>query len=163
MAGGESDEPPDPPLDAGRRRRLLFRSMRLSPDGLPELGPTARTLGVRTDLDPSRLHFDVRVDPITGTVNPGTGGLSVAPDAARNLPYHRLPADLGGGGNDPVFAIERGDLGPNLRYRPDPRRPTRHGFIEPSATMTIEQFQDALGNTRDRWVRYHPPSTTEAP
>lgn len=142
--------------DVGGSGPLLFRSMRAAADGLPAIGPLARNLGVRTDQDPRQRYFDIHVDPGTGLVEPGTGGLSVSPDRPDNLPHHRLPLALGGGGDDPVFAIQQGALGPDLDYRPDPRRPTVHGFIEPSRLMDISEYQSALAETRDRWVRYHP-------
>ncbi len=131
----------------------LYRSMRVDHDGLPTVGPTARSLGVRTDDDPPRLYFDVRVDPGDGSVSPGAGGLSVAPDDPQNLPFHRRPERLGGGGDDPVFAIDDTSLGSDLLYRPDPRQPSNHGFIEPSRRMSISEYQNALATTRSAWIR----------
>lgn len=87
----------------------------------------------------------------------------MAPGSVQNLPFHRLPETLGGGGTDTVFAIDRDDLGPDLVYRSNPRRPAKHGFIEPARPMTIEQYQIALAATRDRWFRYHPGPPREAP
>jgi hypothetical protein len=47
--------------------------------------------------------------------------------------------------------IRVGDLGPLLRYRPDPLAPSRHGFVEPRTTMTLASLQDGLAGTRERW------------
>jgi hypothetical protein len=67
----------------------MFRAMKAEPDGLPKVGRSSRELGIRID-GPIR---DLRVGE-DGTVEPGTGGMSVALDAARNLPKPRLPRSL---------------------------------------------------------------------
>ena len=46
----------------------LFRGMRAAPDGLPEIGDTAKTLGVRPNTD---------LPVVDGIVEPHTGGMSV--------------------------------------------------------------------------------------
>ena len=76
----------------------MFRAMRLEIDGLPRLGRSAREFGVRINVD-----LPVGAD---GSVEPGTGGMSVAVDNALNLPKHRRPRSLGGEGRDPVFGLE---------------------------------------------------------
>ena len=88
-----------------------------------------------------------------GMVQPGTGGMSVTPDDARNLPRHRRPVELGGAGKDPVFAIEAADLGERLLFRPDPDNPNEHGFVEPAAEVGVEPYQNALCDTGPRWTR----------
>lgn len=133
---------------------LLFRSMRTDPHGLPLVAPSARGLGARTDREPDAFHRDIERDPTTGLVGPGTGGLSVAPGHPGHLPRHRRPSALGGEGDDPVFAIPVLALGPDLTYRPDPAHPTRHGFIEPSRSMPLDEYQAALAATRAGWVVY---------
>ena len=125
----------------------LYRSMRVAEDGLPEVAPTARTLGARPGTD-----ADIVVDA-EGNVHPGTGGMSVSPNDPMNLPSHRRPPDLGGTGKDPVWCISSCNLGPDLQYRPDPKDPLGHGFVEPSRTMTLAEYQRALAETRTRWNR----------
>jgi len=125
-------------------RGRLFRSMQAQGD-VPAVGSSARTLGARFD--------DIEVDD-DGLVRPGTGGISVAPDEATNLPAHRLLPEYGGTGKDPVWWIGEDDLGDRLSYRPDPDPDTpNHGFIEPAHTMTFEEYQQALQSTQARWRR----------
>jgi hypothetical protein len=122
----------------------LFRGMKGS-GGSPELGPSGRTLGARPGTD-------VPVNA-SGMVQPGTGGMSVAPDSPMNLPLHRRPAECDGSGADPVWKIGKNSLGSDLRYRPDPSNPSGHGFVEPARPMTIQQYQQALHSTASFWVR----------
>jgi hypothetical protein len=57
--------------------QAMFRAMKAEADGLPKVGRSGRELGVRID-------GPMRVSPFgqDGTVEPGTGGMSVALDAA---------------------------------------------------------------------------------
>lgn len=64
------------------------------------------------------------------------------------LPRHRRPQSLGGVGQDPVWFIDREDLGSDLRFRQDS---ANHGLIEPVRTTTLQGVQDALAATRSRW------------
>lgn len=119
---------------------------------LPLVGPSARKLGVRgLDQAPNQ---DVAALHSTDIVQPGIGGMSVAPNDPINLDYRRRPLEIGGGkGKDPVWVIEEADLGPDLRYRQDEDNDT-HGVIEPSRPMPLDEFQQALANTRAKWQRY---------
>jgi hypothetical protein len=120
----------------------LYRSMRAAPDGLPEVGPFARGLGVRPGIDfPAMLPTD-----LTG---PGGGGMSVAPDDPMNLARVRRPPAFGGTGRDPIWYIEVDDLGPGLVVRPDT---AAHALVEPAGPVTVDEFQRLLAATRDRWV-----------
>src|SRR5437870_2027992 len=100
--------------------RIVYRSMRGDLAGGPAVGPTARTLGVRLDVD-----LPVR----SGQVQPNTGGMSVAPDDPRNLARRRRPPTFGGSGVDPVWAFELSDLPADLQFRLDS---AMHGLIEPA-------------------------------
>jgi hypothetical protein len=121
----------------------LFRGMKEDADGCPEVGESARTLGVRPGIDvPAKDPGDF--------VHPGQGGLSVGPDDPLNLPAHRRPPPFGGTGRDPVWVLDAGDLGPDLRYRPDLLR-SGHGFVEPVRPMTLGEYQQALARTRRLW------------
>ena len=86
----------------------------------------------------------------TGVVHPGTGGISVAPDTANNLPAHRRPEALGGTGKDAPCLLNTADLPDSLRYVQDS---ARHGTIQPSKSMPLPDYQAALESTRDKWVK----------
>jgi hypothetical protein len=116
--------------------------MRTAHDGLPEAGPSARTLGVRRD------GRDINVDD-EGNVEPFSGGMSVAM-APEYLPDHRRPASFGGTGRDPVWMIRSDDLGEGLRYREDEDL-AGHAFIEPTWTMPLEEYEERLELTREAW------------
>lgn len=126
----------------------LYRSMQAAEDGYPILGAGTRTLG-------SRPGIDIPVEE--GNVEPETGGMSISPNDAMNLPRHRRPPEFDGTGRDPVFEMDDGDLGPALRHRPDPERPSLHGFVEPKATMSFEDYQAAIWQTRESWTKVEKP------
>jgi hypothetical protein len=121
--------------------------MKPSKDGLPRVGETGRYLAVRR----SGRFRDIDVDE-GGTVRPGTGGMSVSPPPPENLPEQLRPPRFGGYGKDPLWELDTDDLPPELRYRPDPKNPTRHGFIEPSKPMPFEDFERAIHETRELWT-----------
>jgi hypothetical protein len=116
--------------------------MKSAPDGLPECGPSRRQLGARVPGD---------ITPESGDVLPLTGGMSVSPDRAENLPQHRRPPRFGGTGKDGVYVIGSTAMGPNLVYRPDPLAP-KHGFVEPAQRQSLYSYQQALCLTRKNWI-----------
>lgn len=79
--------------------------------------------------------------------------MSVAVDAPKNLARHRRDAAFGGYGPDPVWEIDDEDLPSKLAFRPDPRNPSRHGFVEPIEPMTLAEYQNALATSRGFWSR----------
>ncbi len=113
--------------------------------GPPEAGQSSSTLGARPD-------YDLPVDE-EGLVHPETEGMSVTPDDWRHLPSRRIPEELGGTGNHPMFALDTDDLGPTLLFRRDPENPVRHGFIEPSRPMSFEEYQAAIQARSAMWER----------
>jgi hypothetical protein len=116
---------------------------------MPELGSSARSLGVRPGIDvPATLPSDI--------VRPGQGGLSVSPDDPVNLPPYRRPPAFGGTGKDAVWVIQDMHLGGALVYRPDPMNP-RHGFIEPASPMLLKDYQLAIQQTQSMWRKASPP------
>lgn len=122
----------------------IYRSIKSGQDGLPQLGSTASTLGVR--------HTDIPVDD-DGIVWPETGGMSVAPDDPRYIYYPLRPEALGGGGKHPAYGINSEDLGPLLRFRKDPKNPVRHGFVEPARPMNFDEYHAAIQATAASWRR----------
>ena len=123
----------------------LFRGMKEDANGMPEIGEISRGLGVRPG-------FDVRAKDLGDLVGSGQGGMSVSPDDPQSLPYFRRPPALGGTSKDPVWRITVADLGPDLQYRPDPTH-AGHGFVEPSRSMTLAEYQQALAQTQRHWQK----------
>jgi hypothetical protein len=121
--------------------------MKTEADGFPRVGRSGRELGVRIE-GPTR---DLVVGE-DGTVEPGTGGMSVALDAAQNLPKPRLPRSLGGEGRDPVFTMSDADVPQSLLLRSD-RYP--HALVEPSRRCPFPDFESALASTRPIWSKAH--------
>jgi hypothetical protein len=115
--------------------------MREDPAGGPMVGPTARTLGVRPNVD---------IPVIAGQVQPNTGGMSVAPDSPQNLHPLRRPALYGGSGKDPVWYIQTAQLSNALQFRQDS---ANHGLIEPARAMALDDLQKALEATKPDWKK----------
>lgn len=125
----------------------MFRAMKVEADGLPKVGRSGRELGVRID-GPWR---DLAVG-IDGTIEPGTGGMSVALDAAANLPKPRRPRSLGGQGRDPVFTMFTASVPPALLVGTD-NYP--HALVEPRQPCQFRDFETELSNTRPLWSKTH--------
>ena len=126
----------------------LYRAMTPDADGLPQVGRSARKLGVRAaDQAPNN---DVVAAASADTVRPGKG-MSVAPADPVNLPKNRRPAAVNNGtGKDPVWEIDTDDLGPGLvAVAAGPP----HHHVEPDREMTLAELQNLLAATRTRWVR----------
>ena len=85
-------------------------------------------------------------------VEPETGGMSVALDAAQNLPKPRLPRSLGGEGRDSVFALRRAEVPETLILRVD-RYP--HALVEPIRRCLLVEFESDLAGTRSFWRKVH--------
>ncbi|MGL4551171.1 MAG: hypothetical protein ACRC33_08285 [Gemmataceae bacterium] len=128
---------------------LLYRSMQEDADGQPVVGPSASQLGVRPK--------DVGYRDDDALIGPGDGGLSVTPDDPRLLPDFRRPPEWGGDGKDPVWVIDSADIGTDLRYRPDPAAPGRHGFLEAAVPMRLIDYRRALGATHPLWRKVAGP------
>ena len=118
--------------------KTIYRGMIETGNG-PQIGDTARTLGVRANVD-------IQIDG-NRMVHPDTGGMSVSPRPA-DLPMHRRPIEFGGTGKDPVWRINTRNLGPDLKYVPDA---PGHGTVQPTRSMLFEEYQEALANTQKDW------------
>lgn len=132
---------------------MYFRSMTPAPDGLPEVGRSGRTLGVR-------IPRDITPDE-TGLVWPGQGGMSVAPDSPWSLPHHRRPRGMGRGstgpGDDRVFSLAPEALVTHgLVARRDPGAPVVHALVEPARGVRLDEFERSLAATRPCWDQAWP-------
>jgi len=79
--------------------------------------------------------------------------MSVATEISR-LPTHRRPPEHGGDGDDPVWALDSGELGELLNLVPkDDDDHSRGWFVEPMTQMSLNAYQDALAETREAWER----------
>lgn len=124
--------------------------MRPDADGFPRLGSSGTTLGPRVGIENAPDDIEIHAD---GTVHPYTDGMSVSPHPITNFRPIRIPKRLGGVGvNIEVFELETDALPDELRYRPDPKNPRRHGFIEPTRIMPFEEYRRAVQGTRDSWT-----------
>jgi hypothetical protein len=152
MESDEADIFSDPVMeDAGRRGvRRLYRVMRIDHEGQPRTGRKSSVLGVR--IGPPSRAIDIRV--IDGYVEPNTGGLAVIPDDPMKIAEEFRPPDLGGSGDDPVWFLPIEEVSEPLRYRPDPRCPEDHGYIEPAERMKLERYEQALIATKTAWRLY---------
>lgn len=114
------------------------------------LGRSARTLGVRVDGP----HADVALDAL-GRVVPGQGGMSATVDEAARMPPARRPKWLGHGlSEDPLFRSTSAELGEGLTVRID--RGAR-ALVEPVRLRPLEEFEELLAASRERWLRITPP------
>lgn len=128
----------------------VLRSMRSAADGLPRVGNVGTTLGPRVGI--KGVPDDVEIQA-NGTVHPYSGGMSVSPHPITNFKPLRIPKRLGGVAvGVEMFELETDALPDELRYRPDPKKPERHGFIEPTRIMPFEEYQRAVQDTRHLWT-----------
>ena len=125
----------------GPMARPLFREM-AAEDGEPTLGPEDLGVRVGTDITPNGA----------GEVLTESGGMSVAPDDPFNLHRIHRPPSLGGTGTKPVWEISVHVISSPLTYRPDPRRPDKHGLVEPDAKVSLASYIAALEATVSDWV-----------
>jgi hypothetical protein len=148
-----------------RTMPLIWRGMKIDGDR-PQVGRGGQLLGVR--VGPFEEGNDVSPDG-DGFVRPAEGGMSVS-SSVEALPPHRLPRRLKkkyperfpdasapnvvqcwwmGEGS---FVVER--VANRLRLRLDPDDAERHGLVEPDDRMKAEEYETALGATRDQWHRW---------
>jgi hypothetical protein len=130
-------------VTAAKPTTKLFRAFKTQPNGQPLCGAAGSMLGVRPGVD-------ITPDG-SGQVQPVTGGMSVTPGDPVYLPPFLRPASLGGHGTLPVFALDSNALGEKLTYRPDPAKPTKHGFVEPAIAMLLTAYSAALAETAAAW------------
>ena len=134
---------------------LIFRSM-INNSGKPTVGTDSNMLGVRV---PPHPRADVTPDE-AGIVRPGSGGMSVAP-SWRKLPIFLIPSRLkhlvaGARGADSLMCFQFGEgefsdssINSHLILRPNS---ATHGTVQPSRSMSLADFQQALADTRNSWT-----------
>lgn len=134
-------------------------------NGKPEIGRSARLLGVRPNIDinieqvptgwldeqsyllpePQRkLHGD-----LVSVAIRDTKGMSVSL-SIEGLPAFRKPTKFGGNGKDPLWQIDDRMITGDLQAVQD--SPT-HVSIMPRVTMALEKYESTLANTQQYWER----------
>lgn len=131
----------------------IYRAMIEADDGMPALGTSAETLGVRRNKDiiPDLSGMVHRPNFAPREAN----GLSCAP-TIQDLPRFALPRTWGGSNRRTViWCIEATDLGPDLTVAEDtdPRRMTRHLSIGPARSMPFDDYVTLIEATRSRWKK----------
>lgn len=134
----------------------MYRSRIRDLDSLPLIGNSAKSLGVR-------IPEDISADA-TGSVNPGTEGMSVASDWTKLQPW-RIPARLrdrhpdgaaGAAGTDPkLFVFSHGDgafthgpVSADLVLHVS----GTHGSVAPARRMPLADYRSAIAATRGDWT-----------
>ena len=119
-------------------------------NGLPKLGTSATTLGIRKGKD---IVVDTnglvhRPNFVAGEPN----GLSCAPTVT-HLPRFVVPMALGGRNTKTkVWKILADDLGPELVAQEDGGTGSRrHISIGPARSMPADEYQRAIQATRAKW------------
>jgi hypothetical protein len=122
---------------------IFYRSMRPAEDGKPVVAKSRWGLGVRTEgLKPDIVVTD-------GKVRPRGGGLSVANDW-NELPASMRPTYLGGSNKrEKMYSLVETALPDGLKIRQE--GPKWHYMVEPVKAMPIEEYEDLLKGTREKW------------
>lgn len=121
----------------------LYRVMKVGPDGNPLVGTRRNMLGVRP-TDPNNTQRGRKFD-----VSAVAGTDSVLPGASEGLSVSTNPAHLLVGPGEALWEIDS-DVLRGLAVIED--RPPHH-VVEPSRTMTLDEYQDTLAATQLQWNR----------
>jgi hypothetical protein len=127
----------------------IFRAME-EENGLPKLGISATTLGVRPgkDIAADANGMVDRPKYIRGDAN----GLSCAPSADDVPPFAKPVAAGGRNKKTKIWRISADDLGPDLSVKEDSRASgPRHVSVGPARMMTFDEYQAAVQATRSKW------------
>jgi hypothetical protein len=115
-------------------------------DGLPALGPTARQLGLRRQVDVTCDSNDIVLQ----------GGMSVAPETPWNLPPHRRPRRLGrastGPDKDGVFEIAEGDI--EREELAITRDADHHALVHGNGPCRFGELTERIERTRPSWRQW---------
>jgi hypothetical protein len=131
----------------------IYRAMLEGDDGLPVIGASAETLGVRLnkDLIPDAFGMVHRPNFTPGEAN----GLSCAPTIP-DLPHFVLPRAWGGRNKRTViWRIDAADLGSDCLAveDSDPGKPKRHISIGPARSMPFDDCARLIEATRPKWKK----------
>jgi len=123
----------------------LFRPMyACAIDGYPACNVSDPCLRARIPID---------IEPNEdGHVEGNCKGISVVLDL-KWLPPGLRPESHRGYWKGPVFFINSESVSGDLTYTRDPKRPNKHGFIEPTKRMKLDSYQEALCDTRLEWEK----------
>ena len=107
-----------------------------------------------------RVPEDLAVNE-KGFVRPETGGMSVAPNSAWNIPTHRRPRGMGKGSSgrisDRMYALANTAVpSDKLKIRLDPECPRLHAFVEPAIMIELAGYERNLAATRYDWKQVWP-------
>jgi hypothetical protein len=125
-------------------RAPLYRGM-IESGGQPQIGSTARQLGVR--------ESDVKLDK-DNKVIPGAG-MSTAKGDPKNLPKHRRSSSWGGTGKDPVWEIDESTINGNLKANHDGG--DHVSITTAKQNMSLLEFQQELAGTQPNWAKTPEP------
>jgi hypothetical protein len=136
-------------------------------NGKPQIGQSARLLGVRPNIDINIEQMPVGCLDEQGYLLPesqrklhgdfvtvairDTKGMSVSL-SIEGLPVFRKPTKFGGNGKDPLWQINDSMINGDLQAVQD--SPT-HVSIMPRVTMTLDKYETALANTQIYWERVY--------
>lgn len=129
----------------------VYRIMKKDEDGLPTIGSSSSTLGVRPGID---IDLDAH-----NNVQVNGKGMSVAPDW-RDINPNRIPKRLrhtvlGAAGSNNTFCFRRGE-GPfqrgffadGLNLEPDS---PKHGNVVPAQVVPLATYEANIVATRPDW------------
>lgn len=129
----------------------IYRAM-IEENGMPMLGMSATTLGIRKGKDIVPDQADLVHRP---AFQPrGKNGLSCS-RTIESLPGFALPVEWGGSnGRTVVWRIDEADLGSELIAQDDaiPGK-NRHVSIGPARAMAYDDFVRAIEATRTKWKK----------
>ena len=133
----------------------IFRAM-TEENGMPKLGVSATTLGVRALKDIVTDSSGLVHRPLFLPGSPN--GLSCAP-TIQSLPRFALPLAWGGINKaTSVWAIEDHELGPDLIAAEDGYPGARrHISIGPARTMLYHEYVKAIETTQTKWRKVVKP------
>jgi hypothetical protein len=135
----------------------IYRSMRKGDDDKPLVEATAKGLGVRGQSVNGVVDVDLDQD---GNVILNSKGMSVAP-SWRVLPHHRISRRLkaqfpAARGTTDIWCFRMGEgsffecpVADGLDLKIDT---PKHGIVVPRSSVSLDQYQTDLANTRDYWT-----------
>lgn len=123
---------------------FLYRAM-IEEDGMPKLGASATTLGVRIGKD---IETDDGYVHLPDFQRDQKNGVSCSPSVS-DLPAFAIPVEWGGRNTRvQVWKIRVEDLGRQLTAEQDGQT---HISVGPARTMTFDAYVQAIQSTAPKW------------